>query len=213
MRAFFDAPVRYATAAGTERVPLTRGSFTPSENERSASPTSRQYQAGGAKRICFLHSHAGAGCEKDIFSAQSQRHDSPRIGRPAPAATILLRRRDSSVSTPSKRAQDAIIPVGQPLREQSGLGIRSHIIIDDTRVIDLGKSVALSGALSSRPGEFHPEPLTEPCVNLSIYTALVIQPRSRKHANGRITPDRPSSPSRAIPGCAAYAATASCTCV
>src|ERR1039457_1320709 len=23
----------------------------------------------------------------------------------------------------------------------------------------------------SRPGEFHPEPLTEPCVNLSIYTA------------------------------------------
>ena len=27
----------------------------------------------------------------------------------------------------------------------------------------------------SRPGEFHPEPLTEPCVNLSIYTARAIQ--------------------------------------
>src|SRR3954452_23895387 len=26
----------------------------------------------------------------------------------------------------------------------------------------------------SRPGEFHPEPLTEPCVNLSIYTARAI---------------------------------------
>ena len=37
-----------------------------------------------------------------------------------------------------------------------------------------------SVAMSSRPREFHPEPLTEPCVNLSIYTALVIQPGSRK---------------------------------
>ena len=26
----------------------------------------------------------------------------------------------------------------------------------------------------SRPGELHPEPLTEPCVNLSIYTARAI---------------------------------------
>ena len=31
-------------------------------------------------------------------------------------------------------------------------------------------------AVSSRPGESHPEPLTEPCLNLSIYTALVVQP-------------------------------------
>src|ERR1039458_5187039 len=28
----------------------------------------------------------------------------------------------------------------------------------------------------SRPGEFHPKPLAEPCVNLSIYTAPIIQP-------------------------------------
>jgi hypothetical protein len=28
----------------------------------------------------------------------------------------------------------------------------------------------------SRPREFHPEPLAEPCVNLSIYTAPIIQP-------------------------------------
>ena len=34
--------------------------------------------------------------------------------------------------------------------------------------------------VSSRPRESHPEPLTEPCVNLSIYTALVVRPCSRK---------------------------------
>jgi hypothetical protein len=28
------------------------------------------------------------------------------------------------------------------------------------------------GSRSSSPGEFHPEALTEPCVNLSIHTAL-----------------------------------------
>jgi hypothetical protein len=28
----------------------------------------------------------------------------------------------------------------------------------------------------SRPEEFHPKPLAEPCVNLSIYTAPIIQP-------------------------------------
>src|ERR1700733_4630999 len=33
-----------------------------------------------------------------------------------------------------------------------------------------------SASVSSRPGESHPEPLTEPCLNLSIYTALVVQP-------------------------------------
>src|SRR5450755_2380852 len=34
-------------------------------------------------------------------------------------------------------------------------------------------------AMSSRSRELHPEPLTEPCVTLSIYTALVVQPWSR----------------------------------
>jgi hypothetical protein len=32
------------------------------------------------------------------------------------------------------------------------------------------------GNESSKPGEFHPEFLTEPCVNLSILTALAVQP-------------------------------------
>jgi hypothetical protein len=68
-------------------------------------------------------------------------------------------------------------------------------------------------AMSSRSRESHPEPLTEPCVNLSIYTALVIQPHSRKHASGRTIPDSLPSPWRAIPRCAACAATASYTCV
>src|ERR1019366_8916238 len=31
-------------------------------------------------------------------------------------------------------------------------------------------------AMSSRSRELQPEPLTEPCLNLSIYTALVVQP-------------------------------------
>ena len=31
--------------------------------------------------------------------------------------------------------------------------------------------------LPSRPGELHPEPLTEPCVNLSIYTARATEKR------------------------------------
>src|SRR5260370_39087849 len=31
----------------------------------------------------------------------------------------------------------------------------------------------------SKPREFHPEPLSEPCVNLSIYTAPIIQPRTQ----------------------------------
>ena len=31
-------------------------------------------------------------------------------------------------------------------------------------------------SLVSRPEEFHPKPLAEPCVNLSIYTAPIIQP-------------------------------------
>src|SRR3984957_16349839 len=30
--------------------------------------------------------------------------------------------------------------------------------------------------MSSRSRDLHPEPLTEPCLNLSIYTALVVQP-------------------------------------
>jgi len=33
-------------------------------------------------------------------------------------------------------------------------------------------SVCPTAGLSSRPGEFHPEALTEPCLNLSIHTAL-----------------------------------------
>jgi hypothetical protein len=37
----------------------------------------------------------------------------------------------------------------------------------------------------SRPWGFHPKPLAEPCVNLSIYTAPVIQPTPHESASGR----------------------------
>ena len=40
----------------------------------------------------------------------------------------------------------------------------------------LGRELGLS-RLPSRPGEFHPEPLTDPDVNLSIHPARVTAPR------------------------------------
>jgi len=48
-----------------------------------------------------------------------------------------------------------------------------HTLQDAEHMLDLGSYTGLSrvlplGSLPSRPGEFHPQPLTEPCVNLSI---------------------------------------------
>ena len=64
----------------------------------------------------------------------------------------------------------------------------------------------------SRPRGFHPEPLAEPCVNLSIYAAPIIQPCFQQHPSGRTSGEIRSSFCGASPSCAARAATAFCTC-
>src|ERR1700719_3152049 len=68
-------------------------------------------------------------------------------------------------------------------------GFRQPIVVDKEGVIVVGHARLLGAKklglklvpvhradnlAPSRPGEFHPEPLTEPCVNLSIYTARAI---------------------------------------
>src|SRR5664280_1610941 len=45
------------------------------------------------------------------------------------------------------------------------------------RAMYSSSSFATHHILPSRPGELHPEPLTEPCVNLSIYTARATEKR------------------------------------
>jgi len=45
--------------------------------------------------------------------------------------------------------------------------------------------------MSSRSRELHPEPLTEPCVNLSIYTALVVQPWVSKKSPDSLSSSNP----------------------
>jgi hypothetical protein len=57
----------------------------------------------------------------------------------------------------------------------------------------------------SRPGEFHPEPLTDPYVNLSIHTARVIArrlpPSAEPSGSSRFDPVGPSSTSMTCPLC------------
>ena len=67
--------------------------------------------------------------------------------------------------------------------------------------------------LVSRPRGFHLEPLAEPCVNLSIYTAPMTQPFPQRHSSGRTALEMRSSSGAASPHGAACAATVSCTCV
>src|SRR5258708_20392543 len=64
----------------------------------------------------------------------------------------------------------------------------------------------------SRPGGFHREPLAEPCVNLSIYTAPAIQPLLPETANAQTVAGTPSSSCAATPRYAVYAVVVSCTC-
>jgi hypothetical protein len=60
--------------------------------------------------------------------------------------------------------------------------------------IDLMGRLPVTIRLSSSPGEFHPEALTEPCLNLSIHTALHSPAfASREH--------KPSLEEKAHPGC------------
>jgi hypothetical protein len=45
----------------------------------------------------------------------------------------------------------------------------------------LGLPLAVTGDdEESRPGESHPRPLAEPCVNVSVYTAPIAQPSGRR---------------------------------
>ena len=67
--------------------------------------------------------------------------------------------------------------------------------------------------LVSRPRGFHLEPLAEPCVNLSIYTAPMTQPFPQRHSSGRTALEMRSSSGAASPHGAACAATVACTCV
>src|SRR4051812_43596864 len=64
----------------------------------------------------------------------------------------------------------------------------------------------------SRPGELRPESLAEPCVNLSIYTAPVIQPVSPDTASARTLAGTPSSSCVATPHCTVCAVAVFCTC-
>jgi hypothetical protein len=64
----------------------------------------------------------------------------------------------------------------------------------------------------SRPREFHPESLAEPCVNLSIYTAPVIQPVLPDTASVRTVAGMPASSCATTPHCAVCAAAEFCTC-
>ena len=60
------------------------------------------------------------------------------------------------------------------------LFIESHAEVPTEIVLDLDATdIPLHGHQVSRPRESHPESLAEPCVNLSVYTAPVIQPFSR----------------------------------
>ena len=52
----------------------------------------------------------------------------------------------------------------------------------------LGGDGAQAGQLPSRPGEFHPEPLTEPYVNLSIHTARAIARELPPSIDHRVPP-------------------------
>jgi hypothetical protein len=59
--------------------------------------------------------------------------------------------------------------------------------------------------LPSRPGEFHPEPLTDPYVNLSIHTARVIArrlpPSAERSGSSRFDPVGPGSTAMTRPLC------------
>src|SRR5260370_13322037 len=69
------------------------------------------------------------------------------------------------------------------------------------------KGMARGPKVPSRPGEFHPEPLTDPYVNLSIHTARVIArrlpPSAERSGSSRFNPVGPSSTAMTRPLCSA----------
>src|SRR5712672_863477 len=67
------------------------------------------------------------------------------------------------------------------------------------------QAATMRSFLPSRPGEFHPEPLTDPYVNLSIHTARVIArrlpPSAEISGSSRFDPVGPSSTAMTRPLC------------
>src|SRR5467141_4231617 len=67
------------------------------------------------------------------------------------------------------------------------------------------QAATMRSFLPSRPGEFHPEPLTDPYVNLSIHTARVIArrlpPSAEISGSSRFDPVGPNSPAMTRPLC------------
>src|SRR5712672_3788124 len=67
------------------------------------------------------------------------------------------------------------------------------------------QAATMRSFLPSRPGEFHPEPLTDPYVNLSIPTALVIArrlpPSAEISGSSRFDPVGPNSTAMTRPLC------------
>src|SRR3984957_18262949 len=65
------------------------------------------------------------------------------------------------------------------------------------------RGVPLSRSLPSRPGEFHPEPLTDPDLNLSIHPARVtarrLPPSAEPSGSSRYAPVGPSSTAMTCP--------------
>ena len=77
---------------------------------------------------------------------------------------------------------------------------RSVVLSGDVRYRGRSRlfaSITKPTRLPSRPGEFHPEPLTDPYLNLSIHTARVIArrlpPSAERSGSSRFDPVGPSS--------------------
>ena len=84
-------------------------------------------------------------------------------------------------------AFDSLVP--SPHLDAIGLkpeGKRVYELADGNEIV-MGITIADIEFMgeSSRPGEFHPEALPEPCVNLSAHTAPPMQPYDRQRANVR----------------------------
>ena len=62
-----------------------------------------------------------------------------------------------------------------PVPTRAGLGHRCRV---ESAIVECGhkRSEGASTRLSSRPGEFHPRALPEPCVKLSLHTAPDVRP-------------------------------------
>src|SRR5262249_58256183 len=81
-------------------------------------------------------------------------------------------------------------------------GLRPRLIASSNGSTDQGRRSDQAGtlvSLPSRPGEFHPEPLTDPYVSLSTYTARAIARRRPPSAERRAPPTQPIGPNQPRP--------------